>query len=204
MNTRCFVGKELVIATHNSGKAREISALLAPYVETFYTAGELGLDEPEETGETFHENAELKAKAAALASGKPALADDSGLSVAALGGDPGIYSARWAGPEKDFALAMRKVKQALEDLGTKDYSAAFICVLALAQPDGFVESFEGRIEGTLVFPPRGEKGFGYDPIFVPEGYDVTFAQMEPNQKHEISHRARAFEKFMQMSFRKMA
>lgn len=189
-------GGELVIATHNSGKAQEIAELLAPYVERFYTAGELGLPEPEETGASFAENAALKAKAAALASGKPALADDSGLSVTALGGNPGIYSARWAGPEKDFTFAMGKVEAALKEAGAADYSAAFICVLALAFPDGRAQTFEGRIEGALTFPPRGEKGFGYDPIFVPEGYDVTFAEMAPERKHAMSHRARAFEKFV--------
>ncbi|MCB1562845.1 MAG: RdgB/HAM1 family non-canonical purine NTP pyrophosphatase [Alphaproteobacteria bacterium] len=193
----------LVIATHNPGKAREIDALLGPYVRRVYTAGELGLPEPEETGASFAENAVLKAKAAAEASGKPALADDSGLSVSALGGDPGIYSARWAGPEKDFSLAMGKVEAALKEVGAKDHSAAFICVLALAFPDGRVETFEGRIEGALTFPPRGEKGFGYDPIFVPDEYDITFAQMEPAQKHAMSHRARAFEKFLAFCIQKV-
>lgn len=199
---RVFDGNELVIATHNAGKAREISALLEPYVAQFHTAGELGLPEPEETGATFIANAELKALAAAKGSGRVSLADDSGLAVTALGGDPGIYSARWAGPEKDFDLAMRKVEEALA--AHEDRSAAFICVLSLAWPDGHVESFEGRIDGGLVFPPRGTLGFGYDPIFVPNGYDVTFAEMPPNKKHDISHRADAFAKLVQGCFQDQA
>lgn len=191
---RRFDGEELIIATHNPGKAREIEALLNPFVQIFYTAADLNLPEPEETGVTFEENAVIKARAASLASGKAALADDSGLSVSALGGGPGIYSARWAGPEKDFNLAMRKVNEALE--GQDDRSAAFICVLSLAWPDGHVESFEGRVEGRLIWPPRGDKGFGYDPIFVPEGYDKTFAEIDPEEKHKISHRAKAFHKLV--------
>ncbi|MGB0719985.1 MAG: RdgB/HAM1 family non-canonical purine NTP pyrophosphatase [Bdellovibrionales bacterium] len=198
---RFFNGDELVIATHNAGKAREISDLLKPYVARFYTAGDLGLSEPEETASTFTGNAELKALAAAKASGKPALADDSGLAVAALNGEPGIYSARWAvqpDGSRDFAAAMRKVEDALGDV--QDRSAAFICVLSLAWPDGHVESFEGRVDGALEFPPRGDKGFGYDPIFVPKGYDLTFAQMEPEAKHAISHRADAFAKLVDGCF----
>ena len=195
---RIFQETELVIATHNAGKAREIADLLKPYLSKFYTAGDLNLAEPEETETTFIGNAELKALAAAKASGKPALADDSGLSVTALNGDPGIYSARWAGDDKDFNLAMRKVEEAL---GTaEDKSAAFICALSLAWPDGHVETFEGRVEGRLEFPPRGEKGFGYDPIFVPDGHAATFAEMEPEAKHEISHRADAFRKFVTLCF----
>lgn len=187
---RKFTGPGLVIATHNQGKVREIAELLGPYASTFESAGELGLPEPEETGTTFAENARIKALAAARAGGKPALADDSGLAVNALGGDPGIYSARWAGPEKDFHLAMRKVEEALGD--SPDRAASFICALALAWPDGHVEVFEGRINGTIAHPPRGERGFGYDPVFVPDGYDATFAEMEPAEKHRISHRAAAF------------
>ncbi len=187
-----FEDSELLIATHNPGKAREIADLLRPYVGRFYSAAELGLPEPEETGSTFEENAVLKARAAAENSGKVALADDSGLAVAALNGDPGIYSARWGGPEKDFDLAMQKVHEALGD--AQDRSAAFICVLALAWPDGRIETFEGRVEGEIIWPQRGDKGFGYDPIFVPEGYEITFAEMEPTEKHQISHRAKAFEK----------
>ena len=188
---RIFDGDELLIATHNSGKAREISELLAPYVKTFVTAGDLDLPEPEETGKTFAENAILKAQAAAQASGKVSLADDSGLAVNALNGDPGIYSARWGGPKKDFNLAMQKVHEALGD--TEDRSAYFVCVLALGWPDGHSEVFEGRINGTIVWPMRGDNGFGYDPVFQADGYDITFAEMEPSDKHAISHRANAFE-----------
>lgn len=198
---RRFEGDELVIATHNAGKAREISDLLSPYVSKFYTAGELALPEPEETKKTFQGNAELKALAAAKASGKPSLADDSGLSVTALNGDPGIYSARWAVTEdgsRDFAFAMKKVEEALGD--AEDMSAAFVCVLSLAWPDGHVESFEGSVDGHLVFPARGDKGFGYDPIFVAEGCSQTFAEMDPAEKHAISHRADAFQKFVEACF----
>ncbi len=195
---RVFQEAELVVATHNAGKAREISDLLKPYISQFYTAGDLDLPEPEETETTFVGNAELKAFSAARASGKPALADDSGLSVTALNGDPGIYSARWAGLDKDFNLAMRKIEEAL---GTaEDRSAAFICALSLAWPDGHVETFEGRVYGVLSFPPRGNKGFGYDPIFVPNGYEVTFAEMEPADKHVISHRADAFKQLVAACF----
>ena len=203
--TRFFSADDLVIATHNAGKAREISDLLKPYVSKFYTAGDLDLPEPEETETTFVGNAELKALAAAKASGKVALADDSGLAVSALNGDPGIYSARWAVKEdgsRDFGYAMDRVKEALGS--SEDRSAAFICVLTLAWPDGHVESFEGRVEGALEFPPRGDKGFGYDPIFVPNGYDITFAEMEPPDKHAISHRADAFEKLVSACFENRA
>jgi XTP/dITP diphosphohydrolase len=148
------------------------------------------LPEPEETGTTFLENAELKARAAALAARLPALADDSGLVVPALGGAPGVYSARWAGPEKDFRVAMERVQRELG--GSPDRRACFICALAMAWPDGHVESFEGRVDGTLVWPPRGSRGFGYDPMFLPEGGTLTFGEMEPEAKHKISHRARAF------------
>lgn len=198
---RVFEGNELVIATHNAGKAREISDLLKPYINDFFTARDLDLPEPEETETTFEGNARLKALAAAKASGKPALADDSGLSVTALGGDPGIYSARWAvTPDgaRDFNFAMDKVREALG--AAEDRSAAFVCALALAWPDGHVECFEGRVEGVLVFPPRGEKGFGYDPIFVPRGHTLTFAEMEPDAKHEISHRADAFRRLVETCF----
>ncbi len=198
---RQFNESELVIATHNAGKAVEISDLLRPYVGSFFTAGELGLDEPEETETTFIGNAELKALAAAKASGKVALADDSGLAVSALGGDPGIYSARWAvtpDGSRDFSYAMDQVKEAMGD--AEDRSAYFVCALTLAWPDGHVESVEGRVNGHLEFPPRGGKGFGYDPIFVADGYDVTFAEMEPDEKHAISHRADAFEKLLARCF----
>ncbi len=187
---RKFDGSELVIATHNAGKAREISKLLSPYVAKFYTAGELGLSEPEETGSTFVENAVLKARAAAMASGKVALADDSGLAVNALNGDPGIYSARWGGKDKDFNLAMDRVLDALE--GKQDRSAYFVCVLALGWPDGHVEVFEGFVHGVIVPKKRGNQGFGYDPIFQANGYDITFGEMSPSDKHAISHRANAF------------
>ncbi len=188
---RKFEESELVIASHNTGKVREISALLKPYINKLYSASDLDLPEPEETGQTFEANAVLKARAAALASGKPALADDSGLCVNALGGDPGIYSARWSGPEKDFDLAMRKVHEALGE--SSDRSAYFICALALAWPDGHAEVFEGRIDGVLIWPARGEKGFGYDPMFVAKGHGITFAEMDQDEKHRISHRAQAFE-----------
>ncbi|NCT40372.1 MAG: RdgB/HAM1 family non-canonical purine NTP pyrophosphatase [Alphaproteobacteria bacterium] len=198
---RRFESERLVIATHNAGKAREISALLQPYVAQFFTAGDLDLAEPEETEDTFIGNAELKALAAARVSGMPALADDSGLAVNALGGDPGIYSARWAEKEdgsRDFSYAMGRVKEAMGDI--PDRSGAFICALTLAWPDGHVESFEGRVNGTLEFPPRGDHGFGYDPIFVPDGYDVTFAEMEPSVKHDMSHRADAFRQMVAAIF----
>jgi XTP/dITP diphosphohydrolase len=193
--------KELVIATHNKGKAREIAALLDGLVERVVTAGELGLPEPEETGVTFAENAVIKARAAAEASGKPALADDSGLAVDALKGDPGVYSARWGGPEKDFNVAMRKVHDELMAVGlmadSQDRKAAFICALALVEPGGEPQVFEGRVEGQIVWPMRGDQGFGYDPIFQPLGYDVTFAEMEQGEKQKISHRADAFRKLIQ-------
>lgn len=182
----------LVLASHNPGKLREIAALLEPFGLEVVSAAELGLPEPEETGQTFMENARLKALTAAIGAQLPALADDSGLAVAALAGAPGIYSARWAGPDKDFAAAMQRVERELGD--HPDRRARFVCALSLAWPDGHSEDFEGRAEGSLVFPPRGERGFGYDPIFLPEGHDITFAEMEPEKKHAISHRARAFAK----------
>ena len=188
---RKFESDELLIATHNKGKAREIAELLQPYVSKFYTARDLNLPEPEETGDTFEANAILKAQAAAQKSGKVCLADDSGLAVNALNGDPGIYSARWGGPEKDFNLAMQKVHGALGD--NSDRSAYFVCVLALAWPDGHTETFEGRVNGSIIWPKRGDKGFGYDPIFQADGYDITFAEMNQQEKHAISHRANAFE-----------
>lgn len=195
---RRFTGDTLVIASHNAGKVREIADLLGPYAATFTSAGALGLPEPEETGDTFIANAVLKAKAAARA-GHVALADDSGLAVTALNGAPGIYSARWAGPEKDFAMAMRKVEDGLT--GQDDRTAEFVCALALAWPDGHVEVVEGRCPGTLVWPPRGDKGFGYDPVFVPDGYAQTFAEMEPAAKHAMSHRAEAFRQLVERCFR---
>ena len=196
---RRFEGNSLLIATHNAGKAREIADLLQPYVSVFRTASELGLEEPEETGATFAKNAILKARAAAQASGEIALADDSGLAVDALNGDPGIYSARWGGVNKDFNLAMEKVHDALRD--SDDRRASFVCVLALGWPDGHTETFEGRVHGEIVWPMRGEKGFGYDPIFQAHGYDITFAEMDPQEKHQISHRAKAFELMVQHCFK---
>lgn len=196
---RKFSGPRLVIASHNAGKVREIGELLAPFGTQVVSAGALGLPEPEETGTTFGANAELKALAAARAANLPALADDSGLAVTALGGDPGIYSARWAGPAKDFATAMALVEQKLGDAA--DRSAHFVCALALAWPDGHVETVEGRVGGTLVWPPRGAKGFGYDPVFLPKGATLTFAEMAPEAKHAISHRADAFAQLVDRCFR---
>ncbi len=190
----------LVIASHNKGKVKEINELLSPLGVEATSAADLGLDDPEETGSTFAENAELKALAAARASGLPALADDSGLSVTALGGAPGIFSARWAGEPRDFTAAMKKVETAVFDSGTEDFSARFVCALSLAWPDGHTETFEGEVRGVLVFPPRGDNGFGYDPIFVPEGYHITFGEMDPDEKHAISHRADAFRKLMKAHF----
>jgi len=186
-------GARLVVATHNPGKARELAEILDNRFE-LVTAGELGLPEPDETETTFVGNALLKARAAADASGFVALADDSGLSVAALEGQPGIYSARWAGPGKDFTLAMRKVEERLEEAGAEDFSAWFTCALAVAWPNGPAVVVEGRVDGTLSFPPRGDRGFGYDPIFTPEGHDRTFGEMAPEEKDGMSHRARAFAK----------
>jgi XTP/dITP diphosphohydrolase len=186
-------GARLVVATHNPGKARELAAILEGRF-ALVTAGELGLPEPEETETTFAGNALIKARAAADASGLVALADDSGLSVAALGGAPGVHSARWAGPAKDFSLAMRKVEERLEAAETDDARAWFTCALAAAWPDGPAVVVEGRIDGRLSFPPRGDRGFGYDPIFVPEGFSQTFGEMDPAAKDAMSHRARAFAK----------
>ena len=186
-------GAKLVVATHNPGKARELAAILDNRFE-LVTAGELGLSEPEETEATFEGNALLKARAAAKASGLIALADDSGLSVAALDGAPGIYSARWGGPGKDFKGAMQKVEQRLEEAGAEDFSAWFTCALAVAWPDGPAVVVEGRVDGTLVFPGRGERGHGYDPIFVAQGREITFGEMDPVEKDQISHRALAFAK----------
>jgi XTP/dITP diphosphohydrolase len=191
---RKFDGDTLILATHNAGKVREIGAMLAPFNVAVKSAGELNLPEPEETETTFIGNAKLKALAAATAAGIPALADDSGLCVNGLNGDPGIYSARWAGPGKDFGVAMDKVNTALGD--NPDRSAFFMCALALAWPDGHCETFAGRIDGALVWPARGLNGFGYDPIFVPDGFAVTFGEMDPDAKHAMSHRARAFAQFV--------
>lgn len=201
---RRFIDDRLVIASHNPGKLGEIAALLAPYRITVTGAAALGLAEPEETGESFRENAELKARAAAEASGLPALADDSGLAVAALAGAPGIYSARWAGPGKDFALAMARVERELRAAGATDparRAARFVAALALAWPDGHVECFEGRVDGRIAEAPRGTRGFGYDPIFIADGETLTFGEMEPAEKHRISHRADAFRQLVRGCFR---
>jgi XTP/dITP diphosphohydrolase len=189
---------KLVIASHNQGKVREIRALLEPFGIEPISAGDLGLPEPEETGTTFAENALLKAHASARGSGMVALADDSGLCVTALGGDPGVYTADWAETSdgRDWQMAMEKVEAALQARNATDRSAAFVCTLALAWPDGHAETFEGRVEGHLEWPPRGEMGFGYDPVFVPSGYTESFAELEPAIKHSISHRADAFAKLV--------
>jgi XTP/dITP diphosphohydrolase len=201
MESRKIAGT-LVIATHNPGKLWELRQLLEPHGVAAVSAGELGLDEPEETEETFAGNALLKARSAAIASGLPAFADDSGLCVDALDGAPGVYSARWAGEDRDFKAACARVERELAARGAEPpYRAHFACALALVWPDGHVEQFEGRVDGVLVFPPKGEKGFGYDPIFKPDGLDKTFGEMMSAEKHALpgdgsqalSHRARAFQ-----------
>lgn len=186
----------LLVASHNAGKVREIGALLQPLGIEAVSAGELGLPEPEETEPTFEGNALLKARAAAQASGMRTLSDDSGLEVFALGGEPGIYSARWAGQNRDFYAAMRRVEEELKAKGAEDRGARFVCVLALIEPSGEERTFFGDVHGTLVWPPRGDRGFGYDPIFVPDGFDITFGEMDPDRKHAMSHRARAFEQLV--------
>jgi XTP/dITP diphosphohydrolase len=184
-------GAKLVVATHNPGKARELAQILENRFE-LVMAGELGLGEPEETESTFVGNALLKARTAAEASGLIAIADDSGLSTAALDGAPGIFSARWAGPDKDFAVAMGNLEARILESGRDEKAAWFTCGLAVAWPGGPAVVVEGRIDGTLTFPPRGDRGFGYDPVFVPEGGELTFGEMDPAQKDAMSHRARAF------------
>ena len=186
-------GARIVAATHNPGKARELAALLDGRFEVV-TAASLGLPEPEETEQTFTGNALVKARAAADVSGVIALADDSGLSVVALDGAPGIYSARWAGPNRDFGHAMALVEQRLEEIQSDDPAAWFTSALAVAWPRGPAVVVEGRVDGLLTFPPRGDKGFGYDPIFIPEGYERTFGEMEGLEKEQLSHRTRAFDK----------
>ncbi len=201
MSARKIEGR-LVVATHNPGKLWELQQLLGPHGVDAVSVGELGLPEPEETETTFIGNALLKARAAAFAAKLPAFADDSGLCVDALDGAPGVYSARWAGEERDFAAAIRRVERELQERGAKPpFAAYFICALAIVWPDGHVEQFEGRVDGVLVFPPRGTKGFGYDPIFLPDGLDKTFGEMMSAEKHALpgdgsqalSHRARAFQ-----------
>lgn len=200
MRRRLASGR-LVLATHNPGKVREIGALLQPFGMDVVAAGDLGLPEPDETGATFAANAELKALAAATATGLPALADDSGMCVEALGGAPGIYSARWAGPAKDFDAAMARVQaeRTAGGAGASD-KAYFVCALSLAWPDGHVETFEGRIDGALTWPPRGDRGFGYDAMFVAEGMTETFGEIEPAAKYAISHRARAWAQLVATCF----
>lgn len=208
MTHRALDPGRLVLASHNAGKLAEIRTLVEPFGMDVVSAGELGLPEPEETGTTFEANAELKARAAAEAAGLPALADDSGLCVDALGGDPGIYSARWAGPDKDFAMAMRNIEEKLQQAGAttpQARRAQFVAALCLAWPDGHVETFRGEVAGTMVWPPRGAQGFGYDPAFLPDGFDETFGEMSAEEKHgwkpgqdtALSHRARAFQVFAQ-------
>ncbi len=199
MNT-LFPHKKLVIASHNAGKVVEIQELLTPFGLSVHSAAELDLPEPEETGDTFEANALLKARSAFDHAGLPALADDSGLVVDGLDGAPGIYSARWAGPEKDFDLAMEKVRTALEERypdAAEPHAAHFVCSLALVYGDGAHQIFTGKVYGTLTFPPRGTMGFGYDPIFTPKDHHVTFAEMEPKRKHAISHRADAFRQLVE-------
>lgn len=201
----------VVIATHNPGKLHELRDLLAPFGVEAQSAGELGLPAPEETGKTFAQNARIKAMVAAKASRRPAFADDSGLVVDTLRGEPGIHSARWAGPDKDFRAAMNRIQTLLVERGAKTPAqrrAHFIAALCLAWPDGHVEEFEGRVDGVAVWPPRGDKGFGYDPLFRPDGFDRTFGEMTPQEKHDLppkgqglSHRARAFIKLAQACLR---
>jgi XTP/dITP diphosphohydrolase len=204
MSARKLLPGPLVIASHNAGKVREIAALLGPLGMEPVSAGALGLPEPEETEDSFVGNATLKALAATRGSGMPALADDSGLEVEALGGAPGVYTANWAETpdgRRDWQMAMEKVEAELRKLGPDvSRKAAFVCTLALAWPDGHVDCFSGQIEGHLAWPPRGKLGFGYDPVFVPAGRELTFAEIDPSEKHAISHRARAFEKLVAACF----
>lgn len=190
------MGTELVLATHNPGKVAELGELLTPLGIITISAGDLGLPEPVEDGDTFSGNALIKAMAGMVSSGLPALADDSGLVVHGLNGAPGVYSARWADASGGFQSAFKRIEQNLDTLGTADRSAHFIAALALVWPDGHVESFEGRVDGTVVWPPRGNQGFGYDPIFVADGHTLTFGEMDPAKKHAVSHRADAFRKLM--------
>ena len=199
---RKLSGGRLVVASHNAGKVREINALIGQFGFEAVSAQSLGLPEPEETGTTFLANAEIKAVSAATTSGLPSLADDSGLAVDVLDGEPGIYSARWAGPSKDFSFAMEEVRRAIEKTGADPVgqTARFICALCLCWPDGHCEAFEGQVEGTLTFPQRGERGFGYDPVFVPRGHNITFGEMDPDRKHAMSHRANAFSQLVENCF----
>lgn len=196
-----FTDEKILVASHNPGKVREIQDLLRPFDVEAISAAKLGLEEPEETGRTFAENALIKAYAAAKQCGFVALSDDSGLCVEALNGAPGIHSARWAGPERDFNLAMAKVHAELEKTDTDNRRAYFICTLCLVWPEGKAETFEGRVYGALIWPPRGDNGFGYDSMFVPEGHDITFGEIEPDKKHALSHRARAFAQLIDACFK---
>jgi len=198
MGRKLGQGARLVLASHNPGKLREIEELVRPHGIAVVAAGALGLPEPSEDAPDFAGNAQIKARAAAVATGLPALADDSGFCVAALGGDPGVLSARWAGPTKDFARAMATVHERMA--GAADRRAWFVAALCLAWPDGHTETFLGRVEGTVVWPPRGEKGFGYDPMFLPTGARETFGEMDPSAKHAVSHRARAFAQVLAACF----
>lgn len=198
MSRKLAPGQKLVLASHNPGKLREMEALLHPLGIEIVSAGALGLPEPEENAPDFAGNARIKALAAATASALPALSDDSGFCVAALNGAPGVHSARWAGPAKDFAAAMTTVNDRIGD--NLDRRAWFIAALCVAWPDGHTETFLGRIDGTVVWPPRGGKGFGYDPMFVPGGGQQTFGQMDADAKHAVSHRARAFAQVLTACF----
>ena len=199
MTARKLTEPKIVLATHNPGKVVEIKALLEPFGTDVVAAGDLGLPEPVEDAPDFIGNAKIKALASATASGMPALADDSGLCVNALSGEPGIYSARWAGPSKDFNIAMTRVAGELGD--HEDRSAYFVCALCLAWPDGHTEAFQGEVQGNLVWPARGDRGFGYDPMFVPTGFDITFGEMDPDRKHGMSHRHHAFVQLVDACFK---
>ena len=185
--------EKIIIASHNEGKVSEIKDLLKNYNLNIISSSELGIDEPEENGSSFEENALIKSSTTSKLSKTVSISDDSGLCVNSLNGDPGIYSARWAGPNKDFLYAANKINKSLIEKESKDLSAYFICVLAVSWPDGDYKTFKGRVDGTLTFPPRGNNGFGYDPIFIPKGHESTFGEMEPKYKHSISHRNKAFE-----------
>ena len=200
MTDRQFAEDKLVIATHNAGKMKEIGLLFSGFNFAILSANDPDLPEPDETEDSFIGNAVLKARAATIASGYAALADDSGLAVAGLGGAPGVFSARWAGPNRDFNIAMSAVEQALKKANSDDMRAEFICALALVWPDGHAVTVEGKIQGVVTFPARGKKGFGYDPIFQPDGHSSSFGEMEPDAKHAISHRANAFSKLIKRCF----
>ena len=198
--TRVFTEDRLVVASHNKGKVREITALMAPYVIEVISAADLQLPEPKEDGDSYIANATIKAHAAAIASGLPALSDDSGFEVMAINRDPGLYSARWAGPDKDFSVAMAKVNDTVEASGNADRNCRFVCALALCWPDGVCVTTEGYVDGQFIWPPRGNKGFGYDPVFQPNGYDLSFGEDDQDWKHSVSHRAKAFEQLIAQCF----